>query len=167
VTKRGRFARWVRTRLIPLITPVLFRLAPVRHFLFRTASQIGVNYRGSPLSLGKAGAVRGGDRLPWVETGPGADNFAPLASLMWQVHVYGEAKQGITQICAELHLPLHLFSWQPDMQRRGLLRSALYLIRPDGYVALADPHADPERLRAYLTAPAWRPDSSRGVSGRP
>jgi 2-polyprenyl-6-methoxyphenol hydroxylase-like FAD-dependent oxidoreductase len=160
VTKRGLVARWVRTRIVPLIAPLLFRLAPVRRFVFRTASQIGVNYHASFLSVGKAGTIRGGDRLPWVETGPGTDNFAPLASLMWQVHVYGEPRRGITDLCAELHLPLHLFSWQPAMRAVGLLRSALYLIRPDGYVALADPHADPKRLRDYLAGLMWRPDSS-------
>src|SRR5262249_25141607 len=82
-TIHGAVARWVRTRLVPLILPLLFRLAPVRRFLFRTVSQIGVNYRNGPLSVGVAGAVRGGDRLPWVETGPGQDNFAPLGSLTW------------------------------------------------------------------------------------
>src|SRR5215472_12824566 len=89
VTKQGAVARWVRTRLVPLVAPRLFRLAPVRRFLFHTVSQIGVSYRHGPLSVGAAGAVRGGDRLPWVEMGPGQDNFAPLASLTWQVHVYG------------------------------------------------------------------------------
>ena len=71
VTKQGLIARWVRTRLVPRICPLLFRLAPVRRLLFRTVSQIGINYRHSPLSAGAAGSVRGGDRLPWVETGPG------------------------------------------------------------------------------------------------
>jgi 2-polyprenyl-6-methoxyphenol hydroxylase-like FAD-dependent oxidoreductase len=150
VTKQGAVARWVRTRLVPLIAPVLFRLAPVRRFLFRTVSQIGVNYRNGPLSVGTAGAVRGGDRLPWVETEPGQDNFAPLASLRWQVHVYGKPRGGLAEVCAELQLPLHLFEWQQEMRRAGLLRTALYLVRPDGYVALADPHADPERLRHYF-----------------
>ena len=37
---------------------------------------------------------------------------------------------------------------RPDC--RGFLAVALYLIRPDGYVALADPQADPERLRDYF-----------------
>jgi hypothetical protein len=35
------------------------------------------------------------------------------------------------------------------MRRAGLLRAAVYLVRPDGYVGLADPHARPERLRYY------------------
>jgi 2-polyprenyl-6-methoxyphenol hydroxylase-like FAD-dependent oxidoreductase len=150
VTKQGLVARWVRTRLVPWIAPLLFRLASVRRFLFRTVSQIGVNYRNSPLSVGAAGAIRGGDRLPWVETEPGGDNFAPLASLTWQVHVYGEPRQGLAQVCAELQLPLHLFAWQRQMRRAGLQRAAAYLVRPDGYVALADPRADPERLRDYF-----------------
>jgi 2-polyprenyl-6-methoxyphenol hydroxylase-like FAD-dependent oxidoreductase len=152
VTKQGVLARWVRTLLFPLIAPLLFRLAAVRRFLFHTVSQIGVNYRNSPLSVGAAGAVRGGDRLPWVETEPGKDNFAPLASLTWQVHVYGEVRGGLAEVCAELRLPLHLFAWQPGMRRVGLRRAALYLVRPDGYVALAAPHADPARLRDYFRA---------------
>jgi 2-polyprenyl-6-methoxyphenol hydroxylase-like FAD-dependent oxidoreductase len=152
VTKQGVVARWVRTRLVPRILPLLFRLASVRRFLFHTVSQIGVNYRDSPLSVGAAGAVRGGDRLPWVETEPGEDNFARLTSLTWQAHVYGEPRGDLAEVCAELQLPLHLFAWNPGMQRAGLLRRAVYLVRPDGYVALADPHADPERLRAYFRA---------------
>src|SRR5262245_48984285 len=61
VTRRGPVARFVRTRLAPLLAPMLFRLPPLRRFLFRAASQTGVHYRSSPLSSGKAGAVRGGD----------------------------------------------------------------------------------------------------------
>src|SRR5262249_22099729 len=152
VTKQGAVARWVRTRLVPRILPLLLRLAPVRRFLFRTVSQIGVNYRNGPLSVGAAGSVRGGDRLPWVETGPGQDNFAPLASVTWQVHGYGKPRPGVAEVCADLQLPLHHFEWRQGMQRAGLLRSALYLVWPDGYVALADPHADPERLRHYGSA---------------
>jgi 2-polyprenyl-6-methoxyphenol hydroxylase-like FAD-dependent oxidoreductase len=151
ITKPGVVARWVRTRFVPRILPLLFRHAPVRRWLFQTVSQIGVNYRHSVLSLGAADGVRGGDRLPWVETEPGPDNFAPLASLAWQVHVYGEPRRGLADACASLHLPLQVFAWRTGMRRARLLRSALYLVRPDGYVGLADPHADPERLREY-----WR-----------
>jgi 2-polyprenyl-6-methoxyphenol hydroxylase-like FAD-dependent oxidoreductase len=150
VTKPGVVARWVRTRLVPLIAAPMFRLGSVRLFLFGTVSQIGVNYRDSPLSVGAAGAVRGGDRLPWVELGPGLDNFAPLASLAWQVHVYGEPRRGVAEVCAELRLPFHIFSWKQGMRRAGLRRAALYLVRPDGYIALADPDADAERLHRYF-----------------
>jgi hypothetical protein len=136
--------------LVPWTLPFLFRLAAVRRFLFRTVSQIGVNYRHSPLSAGTAGAVQGGDRLPWIELEPGQDNFAPFASLTWPVHVYGEARPDLAEACAELRLPLQQFAWQPRMRHAGLRRAALYLVRPDGYVALADPHANPEPLREYF-----------------
>jgi hypothetical protein len=42
-----------------------------------------------------------------------------------------------------------VFEWRQEMRRAGL-SAGFYLVRPDGYVALADPHADPERLRRYF-----------------
>ncbi|HEX3459218.1 MAG TPA: FAD-dependent monooxygenase, partial [Candidatus Baltobacteraceae bacterium] len=152
VTARAFVAQIIRTRIVPVLVPLLFRLPPVRHFMFRTLSQIGIRYRNSPLSAGAAGAVCGGDRLPWVQTQPGVDNFAPLTSLQWQVHVYGEAHSGLADACAELHLPFYPFAWQSPMRGAGLKRSALYLIRPDGYIALADRRGDPKRLREYMKA---------------
>jgi hypothetical protein len=153
VTKQGIIARIVRTRLVPLIAPLLFRQAAVRRFVFHTVSQIGITYRKSPLSKGAAGAVRGGDRLPWVESAPGKDNFVPLTSLTWQVHVYGEPQGGLAEACAELQLPIQVFAWRQEMRRAGLRRSAFDLVRPDGYGALADPHASPERLLHYFRQP--------------
>ena len=158
VTRRGLLARFVRTRLVPLLAPLVFRLPPLRRFLFRTVSQLGIDYRDSALSRGAAGSIRGGDRLPWVEIAPGRDNFAPLASLAWQVHVYGHPRPGVIEACAELGLPMHEFAWEPGMRRTGLRNSALYLIRPDGYVGLADSRADPHELRRYF--------EERGLSGR-
>lgn len=152
VTAQGSIAWRVRTRLVPLLARFLFRLRAPRRFLFRTVSQIGVNYRESALSEGSAGLVQGGDRLPWVETGPSQDNFAPLSSLAWQVHVYGEQRPGLAEVCAQLRLPVHAFAWSPAMGRAGLVRRALYLVRPDGYVALIDPDGDSARLSPYFTS---------------
>ncbi len=151
VTDQGPIAWRVRTRLIPLLARFLFRLNPVRRFLFRTVSQIGVNYRDSPLSEGAAGSIKGGDRLPWVETGPRQDNFTPLTSLAWQVHVYGELRPGLADTCAELRLPIHAFAWTPEMGRSGLVHGALYLLRPDGYITLADRDGDPQQLGRFFT----------------
>jgi 2-polyprenyl-6-methoxyphenol hydroxylase-like FAD-dependent oxidoreductase len=151
VTRKGGLARFVRTKITPLLAPVLFRMSAVREFLFRTASQTGVKYRNSPLSVGAAGAVRGGDRLPWVKMGPEEDNFAPLASLAWQVHVYGAVHNDVARVCGELNVPLHQFAWRTEMRRAGLRRGALYVVRPDGYVGLADSAASPHRLHDYLT----------------
>src|SRR5580693_3362345 len=68
VTSSRPIARRVRLNVVPLLIPLLFAFRTVRRFMFRTVSQTSVNYRGSSLSEGRAGAVRGGDRLPWVKT---------------------------------------------------------------------------------------------------
>ena len=68
MTSPGAIARLVRLHIVPLLIPPLFALTAVRRFMFRTVSQTAVNYRGSSLSEGRAGAVHGGDRLPWVKT---------------------------------------------------------------------------------------------------
>jgi hypothetical protein len=118
--------------------------------VFRIISQIRIEYRHSKLSAGRAGGVHGGDRLPWIELSPDADNFEPLTSLDWQVHVYGEVRPDLQDACALLGLALHRFQWKAKMAAAGFKRDALYLIRPDGYVALADAGADPQQLRGYL-----------------
>jgi 2-polyprenyl-6-methoxyphenol hydroxylase-like FAD-dependent oxidoreductase len=157
VTAHGPVAQVVRTRVAPRMVPILFRIPAARQFMFKTLSQIVISYRNSPLSDGQAGRVHGGDRLPWVETSATSDNFAPLASLSWQVHVYGTASAELSATCADLGLPLHAFEWQSAMHRTGLEHHAAYLIRPDGYVALADREANPARLRRYLTSRGLRP----------
>lgn len=150
VSRTGRIARVVRTKIAPKVAPLLFRFEPMREFLFRTVSQIGVNYRHSRLSEGASEYLEGGDRLPWVSLPGGRDNFAPLTSLAWQVHVYGELRGGVEEACSEIGLALHVFPWQESMHATGIDRAALYLIRPDGYVALADQLADHAVLRQYF-----------------
>jgi 2-polyprenyl-6-methoxyphenol hydroxylase-like FAD-dependent oxidoreductase len=154
VTSRRPIARRLRLDIVPRLIPLLFSFRIVRRFMFRTVSQTAVNYRGSGLSEGRAGAVRGGDRLPWVKAdlnGVG-DNFTPLTSLDWQVHVYGEAAPEMHTLCDGRKLPLHVFSWRPEMGRSGLRRNAIYLVRPDGYLALANAEGSAAAVMSYLDA---------------
>jgi len=148
VTADGPIADVVRTRIAPWLIPAVTGFEAAREYLFRTVGQITLNYRGGPLSAGTAGTVQGGDRLPWVSI-DGQDNFTPLTAMTWQLHVYGSASDGLTGWCAARHLPLHLFAWQPAHEAAGLARDALYLLRPDGYVALADPSGLPQALERY------------------
>jgi 2-polyprenyl-6-methoxyphenol hydroxylase-like FAD-dependent oxidoreductase len=148
-TRQGGLAAFVRTRLAPIVLPALFSISAFRRFAFRTVSQTMINYRGGPLSRGTAGQVQGGDRLPWVAVG-GADNFAPLASADWQVHVYGEPSDGLSTWCSQRRLPLHIFAWQAEHSAAGLARNALYLLRPDTYVALAEPSGSPDAIERYF-----------------
>jgi len=146
----GRIADLIRTRVAPVIFPRVVALGPVRDFLFRTVSQITLNYRGMPLSVGSAGHVHGGDRLPWAAS-EGTDNFAPLAAMIWQVHVYGTATPELAKWCADRNVELHVFAWKAQYHAAGLARDALYLLRPDTYVALADTSGAPEAVDRYCT----------------
>ncbi len=159
VTSSSALARFVRMGVIPRLMPPLFGLTIMRRFMFRTISQIAVNYRGSGLSEGRAGKVEAGDRLPWVSEA-GIDNFLPLASLDWQVHVYGEPSAALVGTCDRRELDLNAFPWSAATQAAGLHRGATYLVRPDGYVGLADPEGDAVKLEAYLARHAWRPRAS-------
>ena len=165
VTSRGSLARLIRLRIVPLLIPVVFSFRAARRLMFRTVSQTAVNYRGSSLSEGRAGTVQGGDRLPWVKTDQnGADNFAPLTSLDWQVHVYGETRPDYHAFCKARNLPLHVFPWRTEMDQAGLRRSAAYLMRPDGYVALADSKANTASLQSYLHTLKLFPPSGAGLA---
>jgi 2-polyprenyl-6-methoxyphenol hydroxylase-like FAD-dependent oxidoreductase len=162
VTSSGALARLIRLHLVPLFIPLFFTLKTMRRFLFRMVSQTTVNYRGSSLSEGTTGTVHGGDRLPWVKTkvnGVESDNFAPLSALDWQVHVYGDAAPEIRTACDGRKLPLHVFPWHPEMSGAGLLHNAIYLVRPDGYVALADPIGSATALASYLNERKLTPAS--------
>jgi len=155
VTSSGVIARLMRLRVAPLLAPLIFASRAMRRTMFRTVSQTAVNYRRSSLSQGRAGAVQGGDRLPWVKVdgdGEAADNFAPLTSLDWQMHVYGEAMPEMGALCKERKLSLNVFPWFPEMKRAGLRRNAAYLVRPDGYVALAEGEGRAATIAAYLDA---------------
>lgn len=153
VTSGGRLARTVRLNIAPRVLPPVFRTSTVRRFMFRTISQIAINYRGSWLSDGRAGRIEAGDRMPWIRVSAHgeADNFAPLKALDWQVHVYGHATPHTIATCERRRLALHQFAYNADADRAGLKRDALYLLRPDGYVGFAgDDDGDPARLDRYL-----------------
>jgi len=150
ITRSGRLAARVRVHVAPRVISALFRLPSVRRFMFRTVSQTAIEYRGSDLSEGRAGGIRGGDRLPWLRSEP--DNFTPLQSLDWQMQVHGAATRELAASCASRGLRLHVFPWSRSAAGAGFALDASYLVRPDGHVALADPLQSPARLERYLDA---------------
>jgi hypothetical protein len=142
-------ADFIRTRLAPVIVPTLFKFEAVRDYMFSAVSQIVIAYHDSPISAGRAGSVRGGDRLPWAPS-PNGDNFDTFRTIGWQVHVYGTAGPTLIDWCRHQNVLLHAFAWQEAYARAGLVRDAMYLLRPDTYVALAAITQDPEMLRGYF-----------------
>ena len=158
IASRTRFARTMRRFVFPRVAPPLLRISVLRRLIFRLVSQIQISYHQSPLSTGSAGRLRAGDRLPWVRL-QGSDNFAPLTSLDWQVHIYGKAAPGTESVAATHQIPVHQFAWDEAARKAGLLQDALYLVRPDGYIALAEPAQNTRMLEAYLKRWGPQPDT--------
>jgi 2-polyprenyl-6-methoxyphenol hydroxylase-like FAD-dependent oxidoreductase len=148
-TAEGKLAKIIRTHVVPIIFPALARFEFFREFLFRTVSQVTINYRNCALNEGRAGDVHGGDRLPWVMV-EGLDNYDSLNAMVWQVHVYGGAGGAVRSWCRQHGLPLHEFAWRRQYGEAGFARDALYLIRPDSYVGLADHSGSADILQRYF-----------------
>jgi 2-polyprenyl-6-methoxyphenol hydroxylase-like FAD-dependent oxidoreductase len=148
-TADGEFANLMRVWIAPAALQAALSFEAAREFAFRTVSQINVNYRASPLSQGRAGHVHAGDRMPWAVV-DGVDNHDALANTVWQAQVYGVALPELVAACAERKLPLQIFPWAPAYARAGLAQNAVYLLRPDTYVGLADETGSAEALKSYL-----------------
>ncbi len=146
---RGGVAGTVtREFVMPWAVALATRLRFVRHAFFSTVSQTAIHYGDSMLSEGRAGRIRGSDRLPWVAS---CNNFAPLQSLDWQLHVFGAAAATVEGLCRRTGIALQRFDWSQDAGRAGFARDASYLVRPDGYVAVAAEAAQTAALETYVT----------------
>lgn len=143
VVGRGLVPRFVRNVFAPFILPLVLRFRAARRAQFLLVSQTRITYRPSPLSDGTAGAVHAGDRLPWVE---GIDNFAPLTSRDWQLHVYGTAAAALR----DSGVSLHEFPFTAAARAAGLVRDAAYLVRPDGHVGWVRRSPGAAGVREYL-----------------
>ncbi|HEX3370328.1 MAG TPA: FAD-dependent monooxygenase [Candidatus Cybelea sp.] len=142
----GLAGEFIRRFVAPLGFVAATRLPVTRRTFFRLVSQTQIHYPNSSLSEGKAGDVRGGNRLPWVES---VDNYEPLRSLDWQLHVYGQSGSGVAALCEHLGIAVETFAWSHDVAKAGFAQDAGYLVRPDGHVALAFGGDEPARLDAY------------------
>ena len=162
----GPIADIVRTRIAPKLLSAALGIDRVRDFLFRTLSQIVIDYRDGPLSEGAAGRVHGGMRLPWVAHA-GVDNHALAARLEWQVQAYGEAGDGLRRWCERSGVPLHVIAWADAHHAAGFRRGAAYLVRPDSYVAAADATGDAGTFEAYLKARGLRPQKPERLGVEP
>lgn len=149
MTARTAMGRMFRSNLMPTLLPLIAGAAPTRRTAFRVVSQLAIAYHKSPLSAGGAGRVRGGDRLPLLELERG-DNFETLKALDWQIQVYGRVKAKTEAAAAELGLTLNRFRFDKPAERAGFMKDALYLVRPDGYVAFAEPGQNVKALSRFL-----------------
>lgn len=138
-----------RNIMMPYIFPRVVQSYKVRRILFKIISQTRIRYPDSELSTGRSGGIRGGDRLPWLPIEEG-DNFEPLTSVDWQLHVYGRPNEKIRRLSDRSALPLHYTRWTGDMKKKGIKRNAAFLVRPDGHVGAAATTANIKPIEEYV-----------------
>lgn len=155
VSARAPILGSVRDLVLPLLFAAATHFPPTRQALLGIISQTGVRYPDSPLSAGRAGEVKGGDRLPWIPWPGGGSNFDALQLLRPHAQVYGPTSPEITRFMAETPwLPLVNLPGGDAIRRAGIQEGAFYLLRPDGYVAYAADPFEAAAFRRYL-ASAW------------
>ena len=142
----GWWARLLRLEIAPRLVNFLTHFGGSKGALFKAISQTRISYPQSVLSEGMTGGVKSGDRMPYVAA---LDNHASLLGAEWRLHVYGEAGKPLADRAGELGVALTVMPFTDDVEAAGISRDAVYLLRPDGHVALALPLQDGEALTAY------------------
>jgi 2-polyprenyl-6-methoxyphenol hydroxylase-like FAD-dependent oxidoreductase len=141
--------RWLakvfRTRVFSRIVAFAMTLDRIRKLAFRTISQIGISYPGSPLSETSPGfpegAPQAGDRFPWIKlkfssNGPVEDLFSRLDETKFNLIVIGQPSltEGATGFDALIvsHRVVDDAVNDQEINRAGIPNPSFYLLRPDG-----------------------------------
>ena len=154
----------LRTRVMPKIMGLALRTAAVQGIVFRTISQTGIRYRGSPLSEALASlpenGPRPGDRFPWLRlrfqpNGRLEDLYGKLDDTRFTLLVFGQAAppRGIPELGDRLHiqeLPSDPAN-DRELARARIPRPSFYLLRPDGHIGLAGARLDAAAASRYVS----------------
>jgi 2-polyprenyl-6-methoxyphenol hydroxylase-like FAD-dependent oxidoreductase len=179
-TGTSRVPRLVRARLLPRLAPLAGRIGPVRRIGFRIVSELGIKYRGSPLSVEGRPRLRtgprAGDRVPDgpIDRGnqPGWLHEAlsgPRLHLLLSGPVDGWDPAGVEAAVARVHdlVAVHHLTGDPApsagidgdvlydadgglLRRLGHGRPAQYLVRPDSHIGYRCAGTDLGGLTSYL-----------------
>jgi hypothetical protein len=136
----------------------------MRRLVFRTISQIGIQYRNSPLSQALPGqpeaAPRAGDRFPWLRlkfsaAGLPEDLFQKLDDTLFNLIVIGQpaAPGGLPEfedVLRTLVVPSDPAN-DRELARARIPRRSFYLLRPDCYVGLSGTRLEAGAVTRYLS----------------
>ncbi|MGW6294262.1 FAD-dependent monooxygenase [Streptomyces sp. NPDC055058] len=148
--------RFGRTRVAPVLAPLLLRPPAVRRRLFRTVSELGIHYRRSPVSTAGSpspgGGPKAGDRLPDRPHGLHARTAAPGWHLLLTgpPRLWPEAR--LSPALDGRNAPLSVHRLGAAGPWRGVAHA---LVRPDGHVGYVARGTDLGGLLSYLDR--WAP----------
>ncbi len=149
MTKVAITANPILRQLRSLAAGALSHLPALQQRLVDQLTEIDLHYPDSPLTASPRGAAHhpaGGDRAPdtLLADGPFKRLHAVLATGRFAVLTVGGAAIELPASLARLATAVHVDS------ALGYDAGHVYLIRPDAYVALSTPAADPRALVAAL-----------------
>jgi 2-polyprenyl-6-methoxyphenol hydroxylase-like FAD-dependent oxidoreductase len=143
------WAGLLRTEVLARIAEMAMSQRRVQAFAFRTVSQIGINYRESPLSQSRdalpADAPASGDRFPWMHLalqrgGSAQDTFDAFDDLHFHLVVFGQdAPAGAGSSLGDLlrvHRVPDAAVNQQEAAHAHIPLPSYYLLRPDGHVGV-------------------------------
>ena len=158
VTDTAVFA-FVRMYLIPFFVPLITQWKKVRKMLFKSVSQIRIEYPHSSLSLGKAGRIKAGDRCPYgmlVRSGQSISFY----DLIKEAGVKPFTLCTFNTDKPEMKSPeMDLFNFlsietgtanREALTQLGFPDSFVMLLRPDNYIGFIAPAANAEEIADFL-----------------
>jgi len=159
VVSDNPLAGLLRTKVLARVAALAMTSERVQEFAFGTISQIGIQYRDSPLSTTLPGlprsAPQAGDRFPWLRldlgrSGGTEDLFQALDDRHFTLLLFGE--QSVPRdLWPGLAGMLDIISVPPavnahEFATHEIPEPSFYLVRPDGYIALAGTRLDAAHL---------------------
>jgi len=178
IVSKSWLAGIFRTRIMATLVAQAMKRQRARRLAFMTLSQTGIQYRQSPLSRTIAAspdAPQAGDRFPWLKLafsagGPQEDLFEKMDDLRFTLLVVGQpapatAVAGFDDLVDVVGVPRTPKN-DAALGAVSIEGPAYYLIRPDGYVALAGGRFDEADVRLWFADHQLHPSAPRGRAGQ-
>jgi 2-polyprenyl-6-methoxyphenol hydroxylase-like FAD-dependent oxidoreductase len=162
IVSKSWLAGIFRTRIMATVVAQAMKRPRARRLAFMTLSQTGIEYRKSPLSRTIAAAPEApqpGDRFPWLQLafragGSQKDLFDTMDDMRFTLLVVGQAAPAATVAGFEDLVDVLAAPRTPQNDAAlgavSIDGPAWYLIRPDGYVALAGARFDEADVRLWF-----------------
>jgi 2-polyprenyl-6-methoxyphenol hydroxylase-like FAD-dependent oxidoreductase len=147
---------YFRTHIFPHIANFVLNFDSVRKFIFPLISQIGINYRHSPLSAGDGKfSVKAGDRMPYFEI-DGASLYDKLREPKFHLLTFFDGRNNPPPV-AEFQdrygdlFDFHQMPLYPSVAETfGASETFSVLLRPDNYIGTISAGASFEAIENYL-----------------
>ena len=142
ITNNSFYAPFMRKIIMTILGKIVSTFPAIQSKMFKKISQCDIRYEQSTLNNGSLGKVICGKRMPWVKYEE-FDNLDLISYAHWNLHIYGDIKKELENEINRINLKsgvanglisLKNLAFNKQAAKCGIVKNAIYLIRPDGYV---------------------------------